>query len=155
MFVYSISRDEKSSLAKWIDSYRAESQKTWEHRNTLRTDISEQAARDRHLFTTSQKDPGYELRTPECVFLYIYSPIPSALFLAAHSQLSTHIAMGSLSDCMMANSCPNRLIDSGSPNNVPAGHYANLDKVIEHYRKQHLDEEARKAKKLELSKTEQ
>lgn len=49
---------------------------------------------------------------------------------------------------------PNRLIDSGSPNNVPAGHYANIDKVIEHYQKQHLDEEARKAKKLGLAKTE-
>ncbi|KAG8169508.1 hypothetical protein KVR01_000253 [Diaporthe batatas] len=110
MFMYSISRDEKSSLAKWIDSYRAESQKTWEYRNTLRSDLKEQAARDRHLFSTSQKDQGYELRTPE-------------------------------------------LIDSGSPNNVPAGHYANLDKVIEHYQKQHLDEEARKAKKLGLAKT--
>lgn len=36
----------------------------------------------------------------------------------------------------------------GSPFNVPAGHYVNLDKVIAHYRQQHLDEEARKAKKL-------
>ncbi|POS75338.1 NADH-ubiquinone oxidoreductase 17.8 kDa subunit [Diaporthe helianthi] len=111
MFMYSVSRDEKSSLSKWIDSYRAESQKTWEDRNTLRADLKEQAARDRHLFSTSQKDQGYELRTPE-------------------------------------------LIDSGSPNNVPAGHYVNLDKVIEHYQKQHLDEEARKAKKLGLAKTE-
>jgi hypothetical protein len=31
---------------------------------------------------------------------------------------------------------------------VPAGHYVNMDKVVEHYRKQHLDEEDRKAKKL-------
>ncbi|KAK1758228.1 hypothetical protein QBC47DRAFT_358102 [Echria macrotheca] len=36
----------------------------------------------------------------------------------------------------------------GSPYNVPAGHYINLDKVVAHYHKQHLDEEARKAKKL-------
>ncbi|KAK0632521.1 hypothetical protein B0T14DRAFT_35139 [Immersiella caudata] len=36
----------------------------------------------------------------------------------------------------------------GSPYNVPAGHYVNLDKVIAHYQKQHLDEEARKAQKL-------
>lgn len=69
MFMYSISRDEKSSLAKWIDSYRAESQKTWEYRNTLRSDLKEQAARDKHLFSTSQKDQGYELRTPEYVGL--------------------------------------------------------------------------------------
>ncbi|KAK3693938.1 hypothetical protein B0T22DRAFT_476737 [Podospora appendiculata] len=39
----------------------------------------------------------------------------------------------------------------GSPFNVPAGHSVNLDKVVSHYRKQHLDEEARKAKKLEAA----
>lgn len=72
MFMYSISRDEKSSLAKWIDSYRSESQKTWEYRNTLRSDIKEQAARDKHLFSTSQKDPGYELRTPEYVGFFFF-----------------------------------------------------------------------------------
>ncbi|KAK3311234.1 uncharacterized protein B0T15DRAFT_507816 [Chaetomium strumarium] len=36
----------------------------------------------------------------------------------------------------------------GSPHNVPAGHYINIDKVIAHYKQQHLDEEARKAKRL-------
>lgn len=46
----------------------------------------------------------------------------------------------------------NRLINSGCPNNVPAGHYPNMDKVMEHYRKQHLDDEERKAKKLAQSK---
>lgn len=47
-----------------------------------------------------------------------------------------------------------RLIESGSPRNVPAGHYVNIDKVVDHYRKQHLDEEERKAKKLEAAKKE-
>jgi hypothetical protein len=32
--------------------------------------------------------------------------------------------------------------------NVPAGHYIKLDKVLAHYKKKHLDEEERKAKKL-------
>ncbi|KAK3335642.1 hypothetical protein B0T19DRAFT_14158 [Cercophora scortea] len=36
----------------------------------------------------------------------------------------------------------------GSPFNVPAGHSVNLDQVVSHYRKQHLDEEERKATKL-------
>lgn len=45
-----------------------------------------------------------------------------------------------------------RLINSGCPNNVPAGHYANLDHLVEHYRKEHLDEEERKAKKLAEAK---
>lgn len=70
MFMYSVSRDENSSLYKWVDSFRAESQKTWEYRNTLRSDLKEQAARDKHLFQTSQKDEGYELRTPEYVGLF-------------------------------------------------------------------------------------
>lgn len=65
MFAYSVSRDENSSVAKWVDSIRAGSQKTWEERNTLSTNIRDQAARDRHILGTSQKDPGYELRTPE------------------------------------------------------------------------------------------
>ncbi|KAL2269769.1 hypothetical protein VTJ83DRAFT_1953 [Remersonia thermophila] len=36
----------------------------------------------------------------------------------------------------------------GSPHNIPAGHYPRLDKVIAHYQKLHVEEEARKAKKL-------
>ncbi|KAK8027408.1 hypothetical protein PG991_004464 [Apiospora marii] len=40
------------------------------------------------------------------------------------------------------------LLNSGSPWNVPAGHYANLDQVTEHYRQAHLADEERKAKKL-------
>lgn len=40
-----------------------------------------------------------------------------------------------------------RVFHAGSPFNVPAGHNANLDKVVEHYRQQHLDEEERKATK--------
>ncbi|KAK4127182.1 hypothetical protein N657DRAFT_589193 [Parathielavia appendiculata] len=36
----------------------------------------------------------------------------------------------------------------GSPFNVPAGHYANIDKVVAHYKKQYHEDEARKAKKL-------
>ncbi|KAK7755223.1 hypothetical protein SLS62_002728 [Diatrype stigma] len=46
------------------------------------------------------------------------------------------------------------LINSGSPISVPAGHYANLDHVTEHYRRKYAEEEERKAKKL-LQKREQ
>ena len=46
---------------------------------------------------------------------------------------------------MANNSRRNRVFHAGSPFNVPAGHNANLDKVVEHYRQQHLDEEERKA----------
>ncbi|KAK0628471.1 hypothetical protein B0T17DRAFT_522794 [Bombardia bombarda] len=40
------------------------------------------------------------------------------------------------------------VFQAGSPFNVPAGHNVNLDKVVAHYRKQHLDEEERKVKKM-------
>ncbi|KAK3372555.1 hypothetical protein B0H63DRAFT_453873 [Podospora didyma] len=36
----------------------------------------------------------------------------------------------------------------GSPFNVPAGHSVNMDKVVAHYQRKHLDEEDRKARKL-------
>ncbi|KAI0136645.1 hypothetical protein BJ170DRAFT_23291 [Xylariales sp. AK1849] len=41
------------------------------------------------------------------------------------------------------------LLNAGSPWNVPAGHRGrNLQEVTEHYRKQHVEEEERKLKKL-------
>ncbi|KAK3397491.1 NADH dehydrogenase 17.8K chain [Sordaria brevicollis] len=43
------------------------------------------------------------------------------------------------------------LLQHGSHRNVPAGTYIRLDQVVEVYRKQHLDEEERKAKKLAAS----
>ncbi|KAK7744908.1 hypothetical protein SLS53_003141 [Cytospora paraplurivora] len=109
--LYSVSRDENSSLSKWIDSFRLAKVNAWEERNTLRLDMYEKASVDKHLFLTDVKAGKFELRTPE-------------------------------------------LFGAGSPNNVPAGHYINLDKVTAHYRKQYLDEEERKAKKLAAAKEE-
>jgi hypothetical protein len=41
------------------------------------------------------------------------------------------------------------LIDAGSPWNVPAGHRGrSIEEVAAHYRKQHIEEEERKIKKL-------
>lgn len=48
--------------------------------------------------------------------------------------------------------CLNRLLNSGNPRNVPAGHSVNLDKVMEHYRQKHLAEEERKLKALEAER---
>lgn len=58
---------EETSFSKWLDSYRASSQKTWLERNTLMTDLKEQAASDRLLFHSENKPHGFELRTPEYV----------------------------------------------------------------------------------------
>lgn len=109
MLLYNISRPaeggEQTALAKWLDDYITSSRPTWEERNTLRTNIKEQAAADRHTFLTVEKPKAFDYRMPE-------------------------------------------LFNSGCPHNVPAGHYVNLDRVVEHYRKLHLDDEDRKAKKL-------
>ncbi|KAI0970388.1 hypothetical protein F4678DRAFT_436651 [Xylaria arbuscula] len=105
---YQISRPgadgEPSSLSKWLEQFDYFS-KDFEARNSLRTELLEQAAHDKHLFLNSGRSTHVELKTPE-------------------------------------------LINAGSPWNVPAGHYINLDHVTEHYRKQAAAEEERKAKKL-------
>ncbi|KAJ9130245.1 hypothetical protein NKR23_g12284 [Pleurostoma richardsiae] len=46
------------------------------------------------------------------------------------------------------------VFQTGSPYNVPAGHYINLEKVVDHYRQQHLDEETRKSQALTERRTE-
>ncbi|KAI1120004.1 hypothetical protein F5Y10DRAFT_283630 [Nemania abortiva] len=104
---YQISRPgddgEPSSFSKWLQQF--DYFNDWETRNSLRTQLFEQAAHDKHLFLNAGKSTHVELKTPE-------------------------------------------LFNSGSPWNVPAGHYANLDHVTEHYRKRAAAEEERKAKKL-------
>ncbi|KAI3334800.1 hypothetical protein F4824DRAFT_467288 [Ustulina deusta] len=104
---YQISRPgadgEPSSFSKWLQQF--DYFNDWETRNTLRTELFEQAAHDKHLFLNATKSTHVELKTPE-------------------------------------------LLNSGSPWNVPAGHYPNLSHVTEHYRKQAAAEEERKAKKL-------
>ena len=45
-----------------------------------------------------------------------------------------------------------RLINSGCPYNVPAGHYPNLNHVTEHYRQAYEAEEERKFKALQLKR---
>lgn len=37
---------------------------------------------------------------------------------------------------------------------MPAGHYVNLDKVVDHYRQKHVNEEEAKASKLAAKKAE-
>ncbi|KAI8962353.1 hypothetical protein F5Y11DRAFT_323211 [Daldinia sp. FL1419] len=104
---YSVSRPgpngEESSFSKWLRSF--DYFNDWELRNTLRTNIIEQAAHDKHLLLNATRSTHVELKTPELIY-------------------------------------------SGSPWNVPAGHYPNLDHVTAHYHKQAADEEERKAKAL-------
>lgn len=67
MFIYSFSRDENSALVDAVKNIQIGGQKTWEERNTMRTDLIEQAAADKHMFQTVEKRRGFDLRTPEYV----------------------------------------------------------------------------------------
>ncbi|XXG93945.1 hypothetical protein Hte_000195 [Hypoxylon texense] len=64
---YSISRPgpdgEPSSVSRWLKSF--DYFNDWETRNTLRTNIFEQAAHDKHLLLYSGKNTHVELKTPE------------------------------------------------------------------------------------------
>lgn len=70
MLIYSASRPgengELSKAHQWIDQLRTKDQAKWEERNTLRTEIFEQAAYDKNLFKTVPKR-DFEYRTPEYV----------------------------------------------------------------------------------------
>lgn len=69
MIGYKISRPgadgEPSSFSKWLKQF--DYFNDWEMRNTLRTDIIEQAAHDKHLFLNADKSTHVELKTPEYV----------------------------------------------------------------------------------------
>ncbi|KAK3362985.1 NADH dehydrogenase 17.8K chain [Lasiosphaeria hispida] len=106
--VYQLSRPNKDGeptvIEQWLTKV-SDVKEELARKNHNTTAMIQQAAEDRHLFTSVGKPGHYELRYPE-------------------------------------------VFQHGSPTNVPAGHNINLDKVIAHYRKQHLDEEERKVKKL-------
>ncbi|KAK4103174.1 hypothetical protein N658DRAFT_422074 [Parathielavia hyrcaniae] len=68
----------------------------------------------------------------------------AALEQAAHDK---HLLYGAERSTHYELSYP-EVFTHGSPHNVPAGHFANIDKVVAHYKKQYHEDEARKAKKL-------
>lgn len=47
-----------------------------------------------------------------------------------------------------------RIFNTGSPYNVPAGHGANLDELINHYRKKNADQDAKTRARMEAKKEE-
>ncbi|KAI0160354.1 hypothetical protein GGR57DRAFT_457332 [Xylariaceae sp. FL1272] len=55
---------EPNRLAKWM-SDKFDYFNDWEARNTLRTQVIEQAAHDKHLFYNAGKSQHVELKTPE------------------------------------------------------------------------------------------
>lgn len=69
MLIYGISRPsedgEPSALHKWTDGFRQAETPKWAERNTLRTDMYDQAAADRHMFGSVEKRKSFQYRTPE------------------------------------------------------------------------------------------
>ncbi|MCJ1370323.1 hypothetical protein MMC20_001536 [Loxospora ochrophaea] len=114
--VYKFSRSSDDSGAesaqpfftRIINSY-SEYKEKWIQRNSLHTQMIEQAAHDRNLFQSSPGSKMVELKFPE-------------------------------------------IFNTGSPHNVPAGHSANLDELIAHYRKKNAEMEEAKLRKLDQSK---
>ncbi|KAI1334729.1 hypothetical protein F5Y15DRAFT_400174 [Xylariaceae sp. FL0016] len=69
IFAYRITRPgadgEPSSISSWLRSFDCFSD--FEARNTLRTQLIEQAAHDKHLFLNAGKSMHVELKTPELI----------------------------------------------------------------------------------------
>lgn len=97
------------------------------------------------MVACSNTCPRYAFAMFYGIFLFDWNPTHSSLSIVSflcstkfdwmHEKLTTW----------------HRMFQHGSPFNVPAGSGVNLDKVIAHYRKQYLEEEVRKAKRLAAS----
>ncbi|CAK7211958.1 hypothetical protein SBRCBS47491_001300 [Sporothrix bragantina] len=98
--LYALSRPgkdgESTALEAYINKFSYLTTQ-FETRNSLHTAAVEQAAHDKNLLYTVDRNTNVDLRYPE-------------------------------------------IFQSHSPYNVPAGHHANLDKVVAHYREQHHKE---------------
>lgn len=92
MLVYNVSRPgengDTSALRRWINKTINDGIPKWEVRNTLRTDVLEQAAQDKNLFkTVAKRDMTY--RTPEYVprtaaATWSFEPVLLLLLLTFH-----------------------------------------------------------------------
>lgn len=98
---YQISRPgedgEPSSLSTWLKQF--DYFNDWETRNSLRTDMLEQAAHDKHLFLNAGKSTHIELKTPE----YVNPPKGPSLSEVASSfivLLLLYLALDSFPTCV-------------------------------------------------------
>ncbi|KLU92933.1 hypothetical protein MAPG_11881 [Magnaporthiopsis poae ATCC 64411] len=145
-----------SSLTQAIERF-SDFRSEWEKRNILHTQAIEQAAHDKNLFYNVQRNTHVELKFPEYVTLpcslcpslswlgYIRTECEMRLFV---------IPLRHHQHWLTAWLVRHRAFQTGSPFNVPAGHYGNMDKVVAHYKQQHVEEEERKAKKLAAKQSE-
>ncbi|RGP65303.1 nadh-ubiquinone oxidoreductase kda subunit [Fusarium longipes] len=126
---------EQSSILSFIDKYTSRS-KDWEEINALHTKAMEQAGYDRNLFENGgNKHRFVDVAFPEFV-------LPPANICREYSKSAGNSLARSIANQ------ETRALASYAPRNNIAGHLANMDYVVEHYRQQHIKEEERKATKL-------
>ena len=106
----------------------------WTQRNDLHTRMVEEAAHDRNLFQSSPGTRTVELRFPE------YVPPTSA------TGLGTVVIGIGWADLLRVF---DRVFNTGSPLNIPAGHSANLDELIKHYENKNKETLAKNSELME------
>lgn len=160
--LYTVSRPGTDSsphpFTRIINAY-ADLQSTWVERNNLHTKAVERVAHERNLFFNTPQPNHHELRFPEYVILLsvLYlgwnSAKPgSSCTIGAHDAHYGACRWSTPSLGALANTWIRRVFSTGSPYNVPAGHTANMDKLIAHYQDKAFADEQAKVEKLKASK---
>jgi hypothetical protein len=135
--VYAISRansdNSENYFTRMIAGATAGLHDEWTAQNDLHVRMIEQAGEDRVLFQKTRPQEHVEMKFPE----YVHG--------IARIHRTDGIILGRR--CVdMANSY--RIMNAGSPYNVPAGSQVSMEKVIEKYRKINNDENERKLENL-------
>ncbi|KAF5023329.1 hypothetical protein F66182_4637 [Fusarium sp. NRRL 66182] len=119
-----------------IDKYTSRA-KDWEETNALHTKACEQAGFDRNLFENGGNTHRFvDVAFPEFVFPH------STRLCIPRADDDKEVSLQRFSNQIT------RAMTSHAPRNHIAGHLANMDYVVEHYRQKHLKEEERKVAKL-------
>ncbi|CAJ0545800.1 Ff.00g092730.m01.CDS01 [Fusarium sp. VM40] len=133
---------EESSILNFINKHTSRG-RDWEEINALHTKAMEQAGYDRNLFeNASNKHRFVDVAYPEFV-----NPPPAVV----RRKLLAFLKNDNNTLLSRANQITRAMTSYASRNHI-AGHLANMDYVVEHYRQQHLKEEERKATKLAQKK---
>lgn len=121
--LYAVSRSDPDAppfLTRLINRY-TESTEKYADRNALHTSMIEQAGADRVLFTKSTPQDHVQMKFPECV--------PRVPVLSAHLTVT-------------------RIMNQGSPYNVPAGQVNSMEKVIDKFKRDAYEDNERKLQAL-------
>jgi hypothetical protein len=132
--VYFVSRNSSDNsqpfFTRMIDGYTETSEK-WSKRNDLHVRMIEQAGEDRVLFQNTRPYEHVEMKFPEYVDPRLIDS-PSGVARRTHDYVANN----------------RRIMNVGSPFNVPAGSQVSMEKVIEKYKKIAYEDNERKLEAL-------